>query len=183
MLILCQKEYFKSMTLNRLDEWLGNNREQLIGSAIFTQNKSMTSKVVSWAEHFKCTDKKFCPSHTGSIIWYENDLYMFNMKPLRASVIKLKDYLSKTEDDFKLILRNFDLDTKMFSLNIAEHIGEFYPFMSAIRSVGTKKQSKWRTHCSELHLRELQKQGLFKGVNAEITPDELLHLMIGQEEA
>ena len=88
-----------------------------------------------------------------------------------------------TEDDFKLILRNFDLDTKMFSLNIAEHIGDFYPFMSAIRSIGTKRQSKWRTHCSELHLRELQKQGLFKGVNAEITPDELLHLMIGQEEA
>ena len=59
MLILCQKEYFKSMTSDRLDEWLKINKEQLIGSAIFTQNKSMTSKVVSWAEHLNAQIKNF----------------------------------------------------------------------------------------------------------------------------
>ena len=97
------------------------------------------------------------------------------MKPLKAKIQPLSDFLLNTNDDYILVLRDFLIDTNMFSINIAEHIGEFYPFMSAIRSVFTKRQSKWRTHCSELHLRELQKQGLFKDVNPEITPDELLH--------
>ena len=97
------------------------------------------------------------------------------MKPLRASVKPLADYLSETQDDYVLILRNFELDTRMFSINIAEHINEFYPFMSALRSVLNKRQTKWSRHCSELHLRELQKQGILTHLNPEITPDELFH--------
>lgn len=169
---------FEDMPIDKLDEWINSNYERLIGSAIFTTDNSITSKVVRWAESFKCTDKSFCPSHTGSIIEIDNTLYIFNMKPLKSSVIMLSDYLLNTDENFALVLRDFELDTRMFSLNIAEHIGEFYPFMSAIRSVCTKRPSKWRRHCSELHLRELQKQGILTSLNPEITPDELYHAML-----
>lgn len=173
------KTAFKGMPMDDLDKWLEFNRERLIGSAVFTKNKSLTSKLVCWAEKWRCKDECFVPSHTGSIIEYEGDLYIFDMKPLKARIQPLADYLLNSNEEFALVLRDFMLDTKMFSINIAEHIGEFYPYMSAVRSVFTKRQSKWRRHCSELHLRELQKQGLFLDINSEITPDELLHLLKG----
>lgn len=166
---------FKDMKGYNLNYWFKFNHKRLIGSAIFTKNKSATSKVVCWAEEKKCPDKGFIPSHTGSIIEYNDRLYLFDMKPMRAKIQPLLTYLLTTDDEFALVIRDFDLDTKMFSINVAEHIGEFYPFMSAIRSVFTKRQSKWTRHCSELHLRELQKQGILTELNPEITPDELFH--------
>lgn len=172
---------FKDMLIEDIDKWISFNYERLIGSAVFTKNKSVTSKLVCWAEKWRCKDNGFVPSHTGSIIEYENKLYIFDMKPLKARIQPLNEYLLNTKEEFALVLRNFMLDTKMFSINIAEHIGEFYPYMSAVRSVFTKRQSKWRRHCSELHLRELQKQGLFTELNPEITPDELFHELTGGE--
>lgn len=169
---------FKSMSKQDLNTWIVFNRKRLIGSAVFTCNDSFTSKVVRWAENWGEKDKeKFTPSHTGSIIEYDKKLYVFDMKPLKATITPLSNYLLYTDDIYALVLRDFQLDGRMFSLNIAEHIGEFYPFMSAVRSVFTKRQSKWRTHCSELHLRELQKQGILTKLNPEITPDELYEVM------
>lgn len=170
---------FKEMSEQDINTWIIFNRKRLIGSAVFTCNDSFTSKVVRWAENWGKKDKeKFTPSHTGSIIEYDKKLCVFDMKPLKATITPLSNYLLYTDDIYALVLRNFKLDERMFSLNIAEHIGEFYPFMSAIRSVFTKRQSKWRTHCSELYLRELQKQGILKGLNPEITPDELYKELI-----
>lgn len=171
---------FQGMRVDEMDKWISFNYERLIGSAIFTKNKSFTSKLVCWAEKWRCKDKCFVPSHTGSIIEYKGDLYIFDMKPLKARIQPLADYLLNSDEEFALVLRDFQLDTKMFSVNIAEHIGEFYPYMSAIRSVITKRQSKWRRHCSELHLRELQKQGILTTLNPEITPDELFHAMVNE---
>ncbi len=172
------KSAFKDLTPDQLDGWLKVNREQLIGSAIFTRNNSITSKIVRWTEKLKTGCKGFVPSHTGAIIEYMNDLYIFDVKPLRSSVQPLKDYLLNTDEDYILIIRDFELDTKMFSLNCIYHIGDWYPFMSAIRSVFTKRRTKNSRHCSEFYITELQKQGLFSNVNPEITPDELLHLLV-----
>lgn len=172
---------FEGMMPEIIKSWIEIDKDKLIGSAIFTKNNSVTSKVVRWAEGLKCKEKEFIPSHTGSIIEYNNDVYIFDMKPLRASVQPLYDYLINTKDEFALILRDFDIDTRMFSLNVAYHIGEFYPFMSAVRSVFTKRETKWVRHCSELHLRELQKQGLFTELNPEITPDELYHELLKEK--
>lgn len=172
------KDYFKKMSFDEIEKWIDENKKQLIGSAIFTKNKSITSKIVRWAEGFKCKQKGFIPSHTGAIIEYLGDLYIFDVKPMRSKVQLLKDYLLYTNEDYILYLRDFELDTKMFSLNCIYHIGDFYPFMSAIRSVFTKRQTKNAQHCSEFVLREWQKQGLFRDVNAEISPDELLHLLV-----
>lgn len=174
---LFNNDFFKDMTLEQIQEWINTNKDILVGSAIFTRNASVTSKVVQWAEKWRCKDCKFTPSHTGSIVSFEDDIYIFDMKPLRASKQPLDLYLFNTKDEFIIVLRNFKLDDKMFSKNILEHEGEFYPFMSAVRSVFTKRESKWRRHCSELHLRELQKQEVYISVNPEITPDELLHIM------
>ena len=62
---------------------------------------------------------------------------------------------------------------------IAEHIGEFYPFISVIRSVFTKRQSKWRMHCSELHARVLRLCGYKfpEDFNMECTPLELFNVL------
>ena len=168
--------YFKEISLKEINKFISKNYKKLIGSAIFTKNNSIVSKIVSFAES-KGIKNKFIPSHTGSIIEYNYTLYLFDMKPPKAKMQLLADYLLKTNDEFELIIRDFDLDTKMFSANIAYHNGEFYPYLSALRSVFTKSQSKWRTHCSELHFRELQKQDLFLGINPEITPDELYNLL------
>lgn len=178
MLRVFDNHFFSKLDRDEIKQWIKNNYTLLIGSAIFTKNNSITSKVVRWAESWKCEDKSFIPSHTGSIIEYNNEIYIFDMKPLRASVQPLLDYLCDTKDDYKIILRNFELDIFMFIANISEHIGQWYPYMSAIRSVFTKRNTKWQTHCSELHIRELQKQGIYLSVNPEITPDELYHIML-----
>lgn len=172
------KSEFKKLDNRELTNLIKNIKDKLIGSAIFSNNNSITSKVVQFFENLIFKKKGFTPSHTGSIIEYNNDIYLFDMKPLKAKIQLLSDYILNTKDNFVLVLKDFDIDNRMFSLNISNHIGEFYPFLSAIRSICSKKQSKWRTHCSELHLRELQLQGLFKDINPEITPLELLQILI-----
>ena len=167
-----------------LDKWLEFNKTRLIGSAIFTCQDSLTSKLVRWGERhlFAKPEEitKFVPSHTGSIIEYAGDLYIFDMKPLRASVQPLKEYLLYTNEDYCLVLRDFPLNTQMFSLNMQFHIGEFYPYFSALRSVFTKHQSKWNMHCSELHARMLDLCGhkFPEGFNFECTPLELFQYFI-----
>lgn len=179
------KTAFKDMTLEQIEQWIKLFSEQLIGSAIFTKNDSLGSKIVRWGEthlfaKVKECDKKFVPSHTGSIISYCDDIYIFDMKPPKASVQRLANYLYSTKEDYVLVLRDFQLNTKMFSQNCIYHIGERYPYLSALRSVFTKRSSKYSKHCSEFHLVELQKQQLFTDVNQEITPDELFHLFVGE---
>lgn len=180
------KQDIQKLSHLKLSKWLDMNAFRLTGSAIFTKNDSITSKLVRWGEKHlfaKCkADDCFVPSHTGSIIDNNGELYIFDMKPPRASIQPLYDYLLNTDEDYRLVIRDFPLDVRMFSTNCAYHIGEFYPYMSALRSVFTKRQSKYRRHCSEFHLRELQKQGILKKLNPEITPDELYHELTGGAE-
>lgn len=171
------KEYFKEMTREQIRLWIDTHKEKLVGSAIFTKGTGVTAKLVVWAEGWTCKEKGFCPSHTGSIVNKDGETLIFDMKPPRASTQSLETYLWTTKEDFVLVLRDFELDTKMFSETVLDHVGQGYPYMSAIRSVFNKRATQWANHCSELHLRKLQMQGLFTGVNAEITPDELLHLL------
>lgn len=176
------KTAFKDVTPEQLNGWIKLNYEQFIGSAIFTKQNTWTSKLVQWGEKHlfaKCNNHEcFTPSHTGSIIDYKGELYIFDMKPPKATVQPLAKYLLETKEDYILVLRDFDLDTKMFSLNLADRIGESYPYLSALRSVFTKRQTKKNNHCSEVHARELEKQGIHLGINPECTPDELLHALI-----
>lgn len=171
------KDYFQSMNREKFYFWIKLHKEQLVGSAIFCKCNKLGSRLVSWAQkiHDKTKDD-FIPSHTASIVEKDGELYLFDMKPPRASIQHLTRYMLSTKDDYVLMLRDFGLDTFMFSQNILFHVGEFYAYFSALRSVFTKRETKYVTHCSELHIRELQKQKLFLDVNAEITPNELLNL-------
>ena len=171
------KEQFKNMEREKFYLWVHEHKQQLIGSAVFTRNNKFGSKLVSWAQKIHDKSKEeFIPSHTGSIIEKDGDLFIFDMKPPKASIQPLTRYLLATDDDYVLMLRNFPLDTFMFSQNMIYHIGEFYAYLSALRSVLTKRDTKFVNHCSELHFRELQKQGLYPNINPEITPNELLTL-------
>ena len=173
---LYNKSDFINMSPDMLKVWIAWRKEMLVGSAIFTTSNSLISKLVSWAESWN-KDAEFKPSHVGSIIEQDGNLYVFNMTPPRATMTPLANYLKYTNDDYKLVLRDFDLNTIWFSADIAYHLNEFYPFLSAIRSVFTKWQSKWRNHCSELHARILQRQGLLEGFNPECTPLELFEVL------
>lgn len=179
------KSAFEHLPQCELDKWLEFNHTRLIGSAIFTCQDTLTSKLVRWGERHLFAKvpeaQKFVPSHTGSIIEYAGKLHIFDMKPLRASVQPLDEYLLNTEEDYCLVVRDFPIDTQMFNLNCQFHIGEFYPYMSALRSVFTKRQTKWNMHCSELHARMLDLCGhkFPKNFNFECTPDELFYLLIG----
>ena len=178
------KTAFKGMTFEQIQEWISLYQDRLVGSAIFTKNNTLGSKLVRWGEThlFAKTSKHsgFVPSHTGSIIYYNNDVYIFDMKPPRASVQPLAEYLFSTDEDYVLVLRDFPIDTRMFSLNLQFYIGKFYPYFSALRSVFTKRQSKWNMHCSELHARMLALCGhkFPEDFNFECTPDELFHYFI-----
>jgi hypothetical protein len=171
------KTDFKNMEREAFYIWIYEHKQQLIGSAVFTRNNTFGSKLVSWVQkiHDKAKDD-FVPSHTASIIEKDGQLYLFDMKPPKASIQPLTRYLLATDDEYVLMLRNFPLDTFMFSQNMIYHIGEFYAYLSALRSVLTKRDTKFVNHCSELHFRELQKQGLYPNINPEITPNELLTL-------
>lgn len=177
-----KNEFFKEKTRSEIRKWINANKGKLVGSAIFTKGQSYTANIVAWAEGWKCPQKSsFRPSHTGSIIEQNGELLIFDMKPPKASVQNLEKYLWTTNESFEILLRDFELDTMMFSANLLSEVGRGYPYMSAIRSVFSKRETKWNCHCSELHLRELQKQGLYLDVNGEITPDELLHIMENSE--
>ena len=172
------KSEFINMTPKMLTTWITIHKQRLIGSAVFTSNNSIISKLVSWASTWgKKAD--FVPSHVGSIIEQQGNLFVFDMKPPRASMTPLGNFLLYTEDDYKLVMRDFELNDKMFSSNIAYHLNQAYPYLSALRSVFTKRQSKWQTHCSELHLRmlELSNYKVPKGFNLECTPLELYNLL------
>ena len=171
------KNFFITMPREEFYYWIKRNYEMLIGSALFTKSNHLGSKIVSWVQKIHDKDKgDFIPSHTASIIEKDGMLYCFDMKPPRASIQSLTRYLLSTDDDYILVLRDFPLNTYMFSKDIGNHVGEFYPYFSALRSVFTKRQTKWVTHCSELHARmlALQDYQFPKDFNMECTPNELL---------
>ena len=179
MSLIYDRQYFENMSTREIEEWIIENKKELVGSAIFTANNSFTSKIVRWAENWGNKNKKeFTPSHTGSIVKENSEIVVFDMKPIRAKTTPLLDYLIFTNDDFVIIINDFKLNKKIFSNDILEYVGRFYPYMSAVRSIFNKRNTKWARHCSEIHLRALQKQDIYSGINPEITPEELWHLMI-----
>lgn len=172
------KSEFRGMANQVINTWTVIHKQRLIGSLIFTANNGFTSRLVRWAESWSGLESDFVPSHVGSIVEKDGQLYVFQMIPPKSYIQPLTNYLLYTNDEYKLILRDFELDTKMFSANILEHNDEIYPYLSALRSVFTKRQSKRFMHCSELPAREYHKQGYLQGMNLELTPLELYQLMI-----
>ena len=120
------KEYFKNMEREKFYLWVHEHKQALIGSAVFTRNNTWGSKIVSFAQ--KIHDKAkadFIPSHVGSIIEKDGDLFLFDMKPPKASVQPLTRYLLATNDEYILVLRDYPIDKTIFIQLIIYHLGEF----------------------------------------------------------
>lgn len=170
---------YKKIDERLLMSWISVYKNKLAGSAIFVRNESLLSKIISSVCKNKCPDKTFIPSHVGSLVLVGGDVAVFDMVPPKAKITPLIDYLTSTDDDYEIVMRDFDLDVEKFSFGIVERVNKRYGYLSAIQSAFKWLWYPLREHCSEIHLRELQKQRLFEGIDAnEITPDGLYHLLI-----
>lgn len=168
------------MKREHLEKWIKLYKMQLVGSAIFTQNNgSLISRLISKVTQEDCTDS-FVPSHVGSLVLIGGNVYIFDMKPPKAKLTRLEDYILKTKDIFVIVMRNFELNTEEFSVNVCERVNQNYGYLSAIQSAFKWLWYPLREHCSEIHLKELQKQGLFPGHDPnETTPEDMYHILLG----
>lgn len=170
---------FAGMSKEQIGQFCNLNEFQLVGSALFAKNKSFVSKLVSWVCKGKAKDEIFIPSHVGSLILCGGHVYLFDMKPPKPTLTKFEDYLANTKDEYLLVMRNFALDTEAFSLGILSRVNQRYGYLSAIQSAFKYLWYPLREHCSEIHLKELQKQGLFKEEDAnETTPEDLKEILL-----
>lgn len=173
--------YFKNLTYSEIERWIHKYKKQLVGSAIATANSGIISKIVSAVTKHRSKHNFFIPSHIGSIIERNGEIYIFDMKPPRAKCTLLIDYLLNTKDKFYIVIRDFDINAQDFSKYILKFDGNIYAYISAIECAFTL--TKWlpniKNHCSELHIRALQQQGLFLNKIADdLTPVETFEILI-----
>lgn len=163
-----------------LDKWIEDNHERLIGSCVFTQKeKNQITKFI--VKHTTGTSFKneFVPSHVGTIFEQDGKIKILNILAPKAEVHDLKDFLRNYKGKYILYLRDYDLNTDRFSKSVASYKGISYGYLSAFQSLLKGFDFKKGYHCSEVQLIEMQKEGLFKGINAnKITPNTLMHLLI-----
>lgn len=176
-----KKEFFKKMNRLRLYKWLKDNAQMLGGSCIATKSGINLSKLICKLSEKRSILNGFIPSHIGSIVVKNGMLFLFNMKPPKAEKIELSQYIMTTDEDFVLVLRDFDLDVQKFSEDILKYDGRKYAYLSALQCAF--KPIEWLPnigeHCSELHAHYLQKQGYLKGVHCDnLTPVETYELLL-----
>lgn len=169
---------FKDMTEEQIKQFCILREFGLIGSAVFVKNKSFISKMVSWVCSGKAETKDFVPSHVGSLILVGGHVYIFDMKPPRPTLTRFDDYLINSQDEFMLVMRNFAINTEAFSLEVLKRYNKPYGYLSAIQSAFKYMRWGFKEHCSEIHLKALQAQGLFTKYDAnETTPEDLKEIL------
>lgn len=164
-----------------LDKLIDENKERLVGSCLFTkrENKAVSDLIVDLTRGslFK---NEFVPSHVSTIFEKDGVLKVLNLAAPKAIVSNLKDTLKDYKGKLVLYLRDYDIDPKRFSESIAKYEGVEYSNLSAIQTL-FNIEFKEGLHCSEVHLLEMQKEGLLKSLNAnKITPNTLLRLLINE---
>ena len=169
---------FKDMTKDQIEMYVKIHKEKLVGSAVFVKNTALISKAISWVCSGKAKTKDFVPSHVGSLILCGGHVYLFDMKPPKPTLTKFSDYLAESKDEYLLYMRNFSLDTEKFSLEIIKRVNNNYGYLSALQSAFKYLWWGWREHCSEIHLKALQAQGLFTEYSANATtPEDLKEIL------
>ncbi len=173
------KNYFKNIDLNK---WISDNKEKLVGSCVFIKNKSdILSVLISKLTRGTCIQDQFIPSHIGTIFEKDGNIKILNMVIPKAKVENLEDYLNNPKNNFILYLRDYNINNENFSKSIESYEGMSYGYLSAFQTLFKKVEFEKGLHCSEIHIIEMQKEGYFKGVNAnKITPNTLLHLLINE---
>lgn len=172
--------YLKSLNL---DKWLSENKKQLIGSCIFTRrDDNIMANIIANFTKGSSYENEFVPSHIGTIFEKDGELKVLNILAPKTTVSNLRDILNTYKGKLVLCLRDFHINTENFSNAIAKYEGMEYGFLSAFQTIFENIEIKEGLHCSEVHLLELQKEGLFKGINAnKITPNTLLRLLVNEK--
>lgn len=173
------KDYLKSIDI---DKWVENNKEVLVGSCLFDTNSSPMSKIIRIFTNQ--SDCEYVPTHAASI--YEDDngqIKVMQIKPPKVVVEDLASYLKNTKNDYVIYLRDFNIDKKTFSESVKKDEGRIYGYLSAAQSVSDLINFDFGLHCSESYIQQLQKQGMFKNVDANnITPHTLFHMLINMKD-
>lgn len=169
-------------TLN-LDDWIKQNKEQLIGSCCFTKKgNDLFADIISNFTTGSSLPNEFIPAHIGSIFEKDGELKVLNIVAPKASTISLKEYISNYKGKFLLYLRDYKINTKEFSTQMEKYIGMEYSYLSAIQTLFRNLNIKEGIHCSEAQVLEMQRQGLLKGVDAnKITPTTLLRVLMNEK--
>lgn len=169
---------FKNMNTEEIENFINQNKQALAGSAIFVKGKSKISKMISWVCKGKSENKEFVPSHVGSLVLVGRTIYKFDMMPPCAKITSLKDYIKKSKETYIIAMRNFDIDVEKFSIDVCSRLNRRYGYLSALQSAFKYLYYPFREHCSEIHLRCLQNQGLFKEYSPNATtPDDLFRML------
>lgn len=181
------KVFDKEKILSNPEKFVSHNRKKLIGGSVFTSGSNIISRLIS--KFTKKGNDDFTPSHVGQIIKINDVIYVFDMKPPVPKITEIHQWIREQKDDFKVILRPYDIDADKFSINVIKRANKRYPFWSAIQcllkinyELPTPKDedeaiAKKAEHCSEITIVEYQKCGYFKDINAnKATPESVFEL-------
>lgn len=169
-------------TLN-LDDWIKQNKEQLIGSCCFTKKgNDLFADIIANFTTGSSLPNEFIPAHIGSIFEKNGELRVLNIVAPKASTISLKEYISNYKGKFLLYLRDYKINTDEFSKQMQKYEGMEYSYLSAIQTLFRNFNIKEGIHCSEAQVLAMQRQGLLKGVDAnKITPTTLLRVLMNEK--
>lgn len=172
---------FQGLKKEQIEKWLTLYKHRLIGSAVFVKGSGIIAELIQKVCSSKAENKSFIPSHVGSLIEIGGQIYLFDMKPPRGTIRPFDEYILNSKDEFMLVMRDFELDTEKFSADICARVNKSYGYLSAIQSAFKYLWWGYKEHCSEIHLKELQEQGLFESYDAnETTPEDLLNILLNK---
>jgi hypothetical protein len=162
-----------------IDKWIDQNKEKLDGACVFDRQDDSLSYLIGIFTIGNDCDNKFVPAHAAPI--YKDDDGEFKLLQIEAPkvyTIPLKEYLKNDKKQSLIFLRDFEIDKERYRENVKKNIGKPYGYISAGQSVSSLINIDGGLHCSEGYVLEMQKEGLFKGVDANnITPHTLMHLL------
>ena len=115
MAVIYPKSYFKNKTPFEIALWYEKNYARLEGSCIATNSDDLISNIIQTVTKRFSRLNGFIPSHIGSIVNREGVLYVFDMKPTKAKLTPLYDYITSSDDDFVIVIREFLLNAHDFS--------------------------------------------------------------------
>lgn len=180
--VMVKGDFLKKLSRHRICRWVQKHSDKLVGGGVFTiGNTPIVPLIRNFSKKYAHSD--FVPSHVGSIIKLGGLYYIFNMTPPKASFIELVDYIAETKEDFRIVFggENYKIDEKEFSYNLFCKIGQKYGYFSALQCIFPHRDliPNRKEHCSEIHVKALQRFGFFDGVNGDdMTPVEVYDKML-----
>lgn len=170
------KNHIKSIGV---DKWIEQNQDKLNGSCYFMKDDNFVSQSIRlFTTQPGCCE--YVPSHSTPIFKDEDGKFkLLQIMSPKVSIVDLADFLKNTKEDYVIFLRDFDINDERFVKNCKNEEGTEYGLFSAIQAVSNLINVDAGLHCSEGYVKLLQKEGYFKGIDANnITPNTLMYLLV-----